>query len=86
MMENAKHSATRDPVVTLLASMLIALVGATIGVYVQMGNVRVDVIDRIAILQTEMSKEHAEIGERLAALESKVDIQDGSAPSGNGGQ
>ena len=85
-MKNAKHSPTRDPVVTLLASMLIALVGATIGVYVQMGNVRVDVIDRIAILQTEMSKEHAEIGERLAALESKVDIQDGSAPSGNGGQ
>ena len=86
MMENGKRSPTRDPVVTLLASMLIALVGATIGVYVQMGNVRVDVIDRIAILQTEMSKEHAEIGERLAALESKVDIQDGSAPSGNGGQ
>ena len=51
-----------------------------------MGNLRVDVIDRIAVLQVEMSKEHTVIRERLAALESKVDIQSGSTQAGNGGQ
>ena len=73
-------------VVALLATMLVTLVGATIGVYIQMGNLRVDVIDRIAVLQVEMSKEHTVIRERLAALESKVDIQSGSTQAGNGGQ
>ena len=86
VMKSKKDSPARDPVVTLLASMLIALVGATIGVYVQMGSVRVDVIDRIATLQVEMSKEHTEIRERLAALESKVDIQRSPERGGNGGQ
>lgn len=68
--------------VTLEALLLAALFGAVFGVYWQMGNLRADMLDRFVVIEQRLG----EVGERLAALEAKIDIQQASAPSGNGDQ
>ena len=68
--------------VTLEALLLVALVSAVIGVYWQMGSLRADMLDRFLVVEQRLG----EVGERLAALEAKIDIQQAPAQSGNGGQ
>ncbi len=68
--------------ITLEALLLVALVSAVVGVYWQMGNLRADMLDRFLIVEQRLG----EVGERLAALEAKIDIQPAPAPSGNGDQ
>ena len=77
--------APRRPV-TLETLLLVALVGAVIGVYVQMGSVRVEMVERVSTVERRLLEEFAKINERLAALEAKIDIQHAPAQSGNGGQ
>ena len=72
--------------VTLETLLLVALVGAVIGVYVQMGSVRVEMVERVAAVERRLLEEFAKINERLASLETKIDIQQAPAPSGNGDQ
>ena len=54
-----------------------------------MGNLRVEMIDRVSSevgdLRQQMSEEHTQIRERLAALEARLDYG-GPSQSGNGGQ
>ncbi|MDE0124250.1 MAG: hypothetical protein OXN97_06705 [Bryobacterales bacterium] len=76
--------APRRPV-TLETLLLVALVGAVIGVYVQMGSVRVEMVERVSTVERRLLEEFAKINERLAALEAKIDIQRAPAQSGNGG-
>ena len=68
--------------VTLEALLLVALVSAVIGVYWQMGSLRADMLDRFLVVEQRLG----EVGERLAALEAKIDIQQAPAQSGGGGQ
>ncbi len=68
--------------ITLEALLLVALVSAVVGVYWQMGNLRADMLDRFLVVEQRLG----EVGERLAALEAKIDIQQAPAPSGNGDQ
>lgn len=75
----------RSPV-TLEPLLLVALVGAVIGVYVQMGSVRVEMVERVATVERRLLEEFAKINERLVSLETKIDIQQAPAPSGDGGQ
>ena len=77
--------APRRPV-TLETLLLVALVGAVIGVYVQMGSVRVEMVERVAAVERRLLEEFSKINERLASLEAKIDIQNAPAQSGNGGQ
>ena len=77
--------APRRPV-TLETLLLVALVGAVIGVYVQMGSVRVEMVERVSTVERRLLEEFAKINERLATLEAKIDIQHAPAQSGNGGQ
>ncbi len=72
--------------VTLETLLLVTLVGAVIGVYVQMGSVRVEMVERVATVERRLLEEFAKTDERLASLETKIDIQQGPAQSGNGGQ
>ncbi len=74
------------PPVTLETLLLVALVGAVIGVYVQMGSVRVEMVERVATVERRLLEEFAKINERLASLETKIDIQQAPAQSGNGGR
>ena len=62
--------APRRPV-TLEALLLVALVSAVIGVYWQMGSLRAEMLDRFLVVEQRLG----EVGERLAALEAKIDIQ-----------
>ena len=78
----------RRPPVTLEALLLVALVTAVFGVYWQMGSLRADMgslrvemLDRFLVVEQRLG----EVGERLAALEAKIDIQHPPAQSGNGG-
>jgi len=73
--------APRRPV-TLEALLLVALVTAVFGVYWQMGSLRADMLDRFLVVEQRLG----EVGERLAALEAKIDIQQAPAQSGDGGQ
>ncbi|MCY4627344.1 MAG: hypothetical protein OXE58_07220 [Acidobacteria bacterium] len=87
--------APRRPV-TLEALLLVALVAAVFGVYWQMGSLRADMgglrgdmedlraemLDRFLTVEQRLG----EVGERLAALEAKIDIQYAPAQSGNGGR
>ena len=61
---------------------MVALVSAVIGVYWQMGSLRADMLDRFLVVEQRLG----EVGERLAALEAKIDIQQAPAQSGGGGQ
>ena len=72
--------------VTLETLLLVALVGAVIGMYVQMGSVRVEMVERVATVERRLLEEFAKINERLAALDTKIDIQQAPAQSGNGGR
>ena len=73
--------APRRPI-TLEALLLVALVTAVFGVYWQMGSLRADMPDRFLVVEQRLG----EVGERLAALEAKIDIQQAPAQSGDGGQ
>ncbi len=73
--------APRRPI-TLEALLLVALVTAVFGVYWQMGSLRADMLDRFLVVEQRLG----EVGERLAALEAKIDIQQAPAQSGDGGQ
>ena len=72
--------APRRPV-TLEALLLVALVSAVVGVYWQMGSLRAEMLDRFLVVEQRLG----EVGERLAALEAKIDIQRAPAQSRNGG-
>ena len=72
--------APRRPV-TLEALLLVALVSAVVGVYWQMGSLRAEMLDRFLVVEQRLG----EVGERLAALEAKIDIQQAPTQSGNGG-
>ena len=76
----------RRPPITLETLLLVALVGVVIGVYVQMGSVRVEMVERVATVERRLLEEFAKINERLASLETKIDIQQAPAQSGNGGR
>jgi len=84
-MSDTGSPAPRRPV-TLETLLLVALVGAVIGVYVQMGSVRVEMVERVAAVERRLLEEFAKINERLASLETKIDIQHAPAQSGSGGQ
>ena len=80
--------APRRPV-TLEALLLVALVTAVFGVYWQMGSLRAEMgslraemLERFLVVEQRLG----EVGERLATLEAKIDIQHAPAQSGNGGQ
>ena len=73
--------APRRPV-TLEALLLVALVTAVFGVYWQMGSLRAEMLDRFLVVEQRLG----EVGEGLAALEAKIDIQHAPAQSGNGGR
>ncbi|MXW38211.1 MAG: hypothetical protein F4Z65_08115 [Acidobacteria bacterium] len=72
--------APRRPV-TLEALLLVALVSAVIGVYWQMGSLRAEMLDRFLVVEQRLG----EVGERLAALEAKIDIQQAPVQSANAG-
>ena len=72
--------APRRPV-TLEALLLVALVSAVIGVYWQMGSLRAEMLDRFLVVEQRLG----EVGERLAALEAKIDIQQPPTQSASAG-
>ena len=72
--------APRRPV-TLEALLLVALVSVVIGVYWQMGSLRAEMLDRFLVVEQRLG----EVGERLAALEAKIDIQQAPVQSANAG-
>ncbi len=94
-MSDSDTPTPRRPV-TLEALLLVALVTAVFGVYWQMGDLRAEMgglrgemgglqaemLDRFLVVEQRLG----EIGERLAALEAKIDIQHVPAQSGNGDQ
>ncbi len=86
-MSDGGDTAPRRPV-TLETLLLVALVTAVFGIYWQMGTLRAEMgglraemLDRFLVVEQRLG----EIGERLATLEAKIDIQQPPAQSGNGG-
>jgi len=79
--------APRRPV-TLETLLLVALVTAVFGVYWQMGSLRADMGSlRVEMLERFLTVEQrlGEVGERLAALEAKIDIQQPATQSASAG-
>ena len=79
IMSDGGSPAPRRPV-TLETLLLVALVSAVIGVYWQVGGLRAEMVDRFLVVEQRLG----EVGEPLAALETKIDIQHAPAQSGNG--